>query len=406
MAGEALRVLGFAYTLIPEDSASWESEEEGPKDLIWIGLVGMGDPIRPGVKELIGDFRRAGIDTIMITGDQTPTAFAIAKELRLSQDEEQLGILDSTHLEEMDADVLKALCEKVLVFSRVSPAHKLQIVHALQRAGKVVAMTGDGINDGPALKAAEIGIAMGHTGTDVAREVADVVLEDDSLETMIVAVSQGRTIYNNIRKTVHYLLSTNLSEIMVMFTATAAGLGQPLNAMQLLWINLISDIFPGLALALEPPEPDVLSVPPRDPNEPIIQSKDFKRVAFEATTLSASALGAYGVGIIRYGVGRRASTLCFMSLSSAQILHSLSCRSRRHSLFDRLEGQAPLQPNRYLRLAIGGTLGLQAASLILPGLRAVLGIAPLTLFDGLLIGTSAIWPLMINEATKRRLKAE
>src|SRR5574341_1808662 len=162
---------------------------------------------------------------------------------------------------------MTALASRVQVFARVSPAHKLQIVQAMQRAGKVVAMTGDGINDGPALKAADIGIAMGNTGTDVAREVADVVLEDDNLETMIVAISQVRTIYTNIRKSVHFLLSTNLSEIMVMFTAIAAGLGQPLSAMQLLWINLISDIFPGLALALEPPEPDVLSRPPRSPED-------------------------------------------------------------------------------------------------------------------------------------------
>ena len=279
----------------------------------------------------------------MITGDQTPTAFAIGKELNLSK-ADQLEILDSTHLQEMDPEVLKALCEKVLVFSRVSPAHKLQIVHALQHAGKVVAMTGDGINDGPALKAADIGIAMGHTGTDVAREVADIVLEDDNLETMIIAVSQGRTIYNNIRKTVHYLLSTNLSEIMVTFTATAAGLGQPLNPMQLLWINLVSDIFPGLALALEPPEPDVLSQPPRDPNEPILQSKDFKRIAFEAAMLTGGAMGAYAIGRVRYGAGPRAGTLAFFSLSTAQILHALSCRSKKHRLFGGSRNREPCNP--------------------------------------------------------------
>jgi P-type Ca2+ transporter type 2C len=190
----------------------------------------MTDPVRQGVKEVIDGFHGAGIDTVMITGDQSPTAYAIGKELALSRNG-YLEILDSTHLANLDPELMKALAEKVHVFARVSPAHKLQIVQALQRAGKVVAMTGDGINDGPALKAADIGIAMGNTGTDVAREVADVVLEDDNLETMIVAISQGRTIYTNIRKSVHFLLSTNLSEIMVMFTAIAAGLGQPLNAM-------------------------------------------------------------------------------------------------------------------------------------------------------------------------------
>jgi Ca2+-transporting ATPase len=403
MASDALRVLGVAFARIDGYLSSPISGKDLPitNGLTWVGLVGMGDPIRPGVKELISTFHQTGIDTIMITGDQTPTAFTIGKELNLSRGE-QLEILDSTHLISMDPDVMKALCERVQVFSRVTPAHKLQIVHALQKAGRVVAMTGDGINDGPALKAADIGVAMGRTGTDVAREVADVVLEDDNLQTMVVAISQGRTIYNNIRKTVHYLLATNLSEIMVITAATMGGLGQPLNAMQLLWINLISDIFPGLALALEPPEPDVLTQPPRDPNEPIIQTKDFKRIGFEAATLSAGALGAYGYGVIRYGSGPQASTLAFMSLSMGQILHALSCRSKQHGLFDRGVRERRLQPNRYLNLAVGGTLALQMAALVVPGLRGLLGIAPIGPVDGLMIGASASWPLVVNEMTKGR----
>jgi Ca2+-transporting ATPase len=399
MAGEALRVLGIAYAQIERAGGEERNEIEFEDGLVWVGLVGLGDPVRSGVKELIESFHRAGINTVMITGDQTPTAYAIGKALNLSQGQ-QLEILDSTHLTGIDPEVMKALCERVHVFSRVSPAHKLQIVHALQRGGKVVAMTGDGINDGPALKAAEIGIAMGNTGTDVAREVADVVLEDDHLETMVIAISQGRTIYNNIRKTVHYLLATNLSEIMVMFAATAGGLGQPINAMQLLWINLISDIFPGLALALEPPEPDVLSQPPRDPKEPIIGASDFKRIALEAGALSAGALGAYGFGLVRYGMGAQATTLAFMSLSVSQIVHALSCRSKSSLLFER-EGK-PLQSNPYLHLAVGGTLSMQAAALMVPGLRSLLGITPIRLLDGLVIGASALWPFLFNETTKSR----
>ncbi len=295
MAGEALRVLGFAYAYSDELNELSDTPDTSDNSLdtmhfVWLGLSGMMDPVRNGVKELIGMYHVAGIDTVMITGDQGPTAYSIGKELNLSKDG-QLEILDSTHLNSLDPDVLKALAEKVHVFARVSPANKLQIVQSLQSSGRVVAMTGDGINDGPALKAADIGIAMGHTGTDVAREVADVVIEDDNLETMIIAISQGRTIYNNIRKSVHFLLATNLSEIMVMFGAISTGMGQPLTAMQLLWINLISDIAPGLALALEPPEPDVLSMPPRNPDEPIVRKDDFKRIAFEVSDALSRLIG-------------------------------------------------------------------------------------------------------------------
>ena len=405
MAGDALRVLGVAYAFIDEGIESsklqtLKSEINSEiltlnSELIWLGLIGMADPIRDGVKELIRAFHDAGIDTIMITGDQSPTAYAIGKELNLSKGE-QLEILDSTHLTKIEPDVMKALSKRVHVFSRVSPAHKLQIVQALQSVGRIVAMTGDGINDGPALKAADIGIAMGHTGTDVAREVADVVLEDDNLETMIIAISQGRTIYNNIRKSVHFLLSTNLSEIMVMFAAISGGLGQPLNAMQLLWINLISDIAPGLALALEPPEPDILSRPPRNPADPIIKSSDFKRISFESAVLSAGSLSAYVYGIGKYGMGQRAGTMAFMSLTLGQILHAISCRSEHHSIFDKDK----LPPNRYLNAAIAGSLLFQVLAITVPGLRSFLGITPINLIDAIVIGGSAAIPLLVNENTK------
>jgi P-type Ca2+ transporter type 2C len=278
----------------------------------------------------------------------------------------------------------------------VSPAHKLQIVQALQRAGKVVAMTGDGINDGPALKAADIGIAMGGTGTDVAREVAHVVLEDDNLETMLIAVGQGRTIYQNIRKAVHFLLSTNLSELIVTATSISLGLGQPLSAIQLLWINLLSDIAPGLALALEPPDPDVLRHPPRDPREPILQTADFRRIAREAAVLSAGSLGAYGCGLARYGAGPHASTLAFTSLTTSQLLHALTTRSDTHGVF----GDTALPSNSYLNVALLGSFGLQALSFIVPGLRRLLGVTPLSVVDGVVIGGSVVLPFLVNEAWK------
>jgi Ca2+-transporting ATPase len=387
MAGASMRMLGAALGYSGDNGDG----------LIWLGLIGMADPVRRGLKTLMADFHQAGIDTIMITGDQSPTAFAIGKELNLSQDK-QLEILDSTHLADMDKEVLRALAARVHVYARVSPAHKLQIVRALQESGKVVAMTGDGINDGPALKAADIGIALGHTGTDVAREVADIVLEDDNLETMIVAVSHGRTIYNNIRKSVHYLLATNLSEINVMFLSIAVGLGQPLSAIQLLWINLLSDIFPGLALALELPEPDILSRPPRDPHEPIIKRSDFKRIGFESAVLSAGALGAYGYGIARYGMGPRANTMAFTTLTTAQLVHAISCRSETESIF----GKEKMPPNPYLNTALGVSLALQVLTLAIPGLRRLLGITTIGFADAAVIGAGSMLPFLINEATKGR----
>jgi Ca2+-transporting ATPase len=390
MAGKALRVLGVAYQLDESEDIHLNRE-----DLIWLGIVGMIDPIRNGVKELMASFHRAGINTVMITGDQSPTAYAIGKQLNLSNGE-QLQILDSTHLNNMDPEAMKGILRRVHVFARISPANKLQIVQALQSSGKVVAMTGDGINDAPALKAADVGIAMGHTGTDVAREVADVVLEDDNLETMIAAVSHGRTIYNNIRKSVHFLLSTNTSEIMVMLAATAAGIGHPLSAIQLLWLNLITDIFPALALAMEAPEPDVLLAPPRDPNEPIIKRSDFERIIIESGVLSASALAAYWYGIKRYGMGIQASTIGFMSLTMAELLHTLSCRSQTHSIFSKEK----LPPNKYLTVAVGGSFILQILAATVPGLKGLLQIAPLNIIDAMVIGSSALVPFFVNEGRK------
>lgn len=395
MAGDALRVLGVGYAeRMPDEPAETEN------GFTWLGLVGMADPIRERVKESIAVFHGAGLETVMITGDQGPTAYAVGKELGLANGR-QLEILDSADLGGTDPAVVKALSKHVDVFSRVSPSNKLQIVQALQASGRVVAMTGDGINDGPALKAADIGIAMGRAGTDVAREVADVVLEEDDLETLIIAISDGRTIYRNIRKTLHYLLATNFSEIQVMFAAIALGLGHPLNAMQLLWINLVSDIFPGLALAMEPAEPDMMNRPPRDPHEPIVKTDDFKRITFEAATLTTSSLAAYGYGVMKYGMGAAAGTLAFQSLTTAQILHAITCRSEKRSIFD--TEKSP--PNRYLNLAVVGSLGLQLASQFVPTLRNLLGITPITVSDGLVVGAASVLPLLINEATKNGTEA-
>lgn len=388
MTSNALRVLGIAYAEIDA------TEDVNLDNLIWLGLIGITNPIRKGVKELIGDFHRAGIDTVMLTGDQENTAQAIANQLNLKHSPNRELLTNGSTNSQLTTNHQSLTTNNTSVFPRVTPADKLRIVQAFQTAEKVVAMTGDGINDAPALKAAEVGIAMGKTGTDVAREVADIVLADDNLATAIAAVSQGRTIYNNIKKALHFLLATNLSEIIVMVMANLLGMGLPLNAIQLLWLNLVTDIFPGLALGLEVPEPDILNIPPRPSDASIIDAHDFKRLGFEAGIISLFSLAAYSYGIANYGIGARASTLAFMSLVTAQLLHAFSCRTNQ-SLW-----KAKLQPNNYLRLALGISLSLQFICLIIPSLGSLLDVTAVNVFDALIIIISALLPLVINELTK------
>jgi Ca2+-transporting ATPase len=394
MAGLALRVIGLAFANTENGHSNGNGGTNG-NGWTWLGLAGMEDPVREGVKDSVRQFHQAGLETVMITGDQGPTAFAIGTELGLSG-EEPLETVDALHFAQTDPEVLKALCGKARVFSRVSPSDKLQIVQAIQSTGKIVAMAGDGINDGPALRAADIGIAMGASGTDVAREVADIILEHDDLEILIVALRDGRTSYNNIRKSLHYLLSTNFSEIMVMLFSSVAGIGHPLNPIQLLWINLISDVFPALALAMEPPEPDILSTPPRHPDEPIVTNDDFREIAIEATIMSVATMASYAYGTVRYGIGPTAGVFAFQTITIAEILHSLSCRSKDKSVFRTTERPS----NPYLSLAVFGSLGLQVLTQIVPGLRGLLGLTPVTISDMIVIGTTSLAPLLINEARK------
>ncbi|MDX1344584.1 MAG: HAD-IC family P-type ATPase [Sedimenticolaceae bacterium] len=392
MASRALRVLGVAWRELDE-----EKMPEKTGQLSWVGIAGMADPMRPGMDRLIAEYHRAGIKTIMITGDQSATAQAIGEELGLSGDQ-PLKVLESSELEKMDPVLLAGLAKDVHVFARVSPAHKLQIVRALQESGYVVAMTGDGINDGPALKAADIGVAMGAGGTNVARDVSDVVLEDDNLHTMTTAVSQGRTIYNNIRKMIHFMVSTNLTEIEVMLAGIAMGAGEAMNPMQLLWINLVTDIFPGLALAMEPPEDDIMLREPRDPGEQMIAGSDLAKMGIESAVIGAGTMGAFLYGLRRYGPGPAASTLAFNTLTLNELAHAFSSRSSHRILFS----EHALPPNPHLVKAIAGMGGLQFLVSVLPGARRLLGTTPLGVADIAVIAAGVFIPLIINEASKPR----
>lgn len=388
MAGQALRVLGVAW--LPADGLPEER-----RDLIWAGLTGIADPPRPEIAKLIEQLRAAGVRTIMITGDQSATATAIARQIGLNRDG-QLESLDAARLESLPPEVLQNLAERVDIFSRVSPAHKLYIVQALQRAGHIVAMTGDGINDGPALRAADIGIAMGASGSEVAQEVADMVMRDDNLATIVEAIEQGRTIYSDIKKAVHFIVASNASEIGLTLVATAAGLGEPLSPLQLLWINLVTDVFPELALGLEPPEFDVLRQSPRDPGATMFNRADVQRIGLEGTVLTAMTLGAYGWGLARYGPGPRTSSLVFSTLTASQLLYAISCRSEHHWFLD----HEPSLPNPYMAFAVGSGLGLQGAATLLPGLRTLLGTVPLGPADWLLIAGLATVPYLASELIK------
>ena len=396
MAGDALRVLGMAYRELDEPTMPRSTGH-----LVWLGLAGMADPMRDGMEKLIAQFHAAGIETVMITGDQAATAQAIGKQLGLSGDK-PLQVLESSKLDEVEPELLAGLVKNVHVFARVSPAHKLRIVQALQDSGRVVAMTGDGINDGPALKAADIGVAMGESGTNVARDVSDVVLEDDNLHTMAIAVQQGRTIYNNIRKMIHFMVSTNLTEIEVMLLGIASGMGQPMNSMQLLWINLVTDIFPGLALSMEPAEKDIMVHPPRDSEDVIIGGKDLKKMTIESGVIGIGTMAAYVYGLKRYGPGAAASTLAFNSLTLNELAHAYSARSEHRHVFN---GNSDLPPNPHLNKAILGMAGLQAIVSIMPGFRRLLGTAPMGVMDLLVVLGSVLLPLAVNEASKPAMPA-
>ncbi len=387
MAGDALRVLGVAV-----DEAGGDPRDE--RGLTWLGLAGMANPIRASVAPALKQLHRAGVRTVMITGDQSATAFAIARRLDLN-DGGELRVLEAGQMAKMQPETLEALARQPHVFARVSPVDKLNIVKALQAHGHIVAMTGDGINDGPALRAANVGIAMGGEGADVARQVADIVLASDDMDGIVEAIRLGRATYANIRKVLRYLVSTNASETIAMFGAALVG-GEPLTPMQLLWLNLATDALPAIALGVEPPEPDVLDKPPHDPKAPILGASDFRRILREGSVMGGAALlGYFSLG--GAAGGARASTVTFHGITCGQLLHSLSCRSERRGLS--FEFGRP--PNAMLYGGVGATLLLQLGVQLFPITRRLLGLSPLGAGDLWRIGAIALGSSLANDIIGR-----
>jgi len=399
MAGDALRVLGVAYREADALCHEGQIDDHDESDMIWVGLAGMTDPPRDGIPELIAQFHSAGIDTIMITGDQSATAYAVGHDINISGGD-RIQVLDSSALQELEEGVLESLARQVHIFSRVSPSDKLNIVQALQQGGRIVAMTGDGVNDGPALKAADIGIALGAAGSNVAREVADIVLAQDDLQTLIGAIREGRTIYDDITKAVRFIFATNMSEVLFTVAASIMGMAEALTPMQLLWINLVSDIAPELALAVQPPDDNVLARPPRAPGQPFFSKADLLRISAYGAVISTGSLAAYLYGL-RSGNGQRASTLAFLTLTGTQLLHTLSARSDTHSIFD----DKHLETNKYIPMSMLGGLGLTLLTQFTP-MRSLLGSVPIPFRDWGVILTCAVTPFLAIELQKALSKKD
>jgi Ca2+-transporting ATPase len=390
LASNALRVLGVAYRLL-EDLPTNPTAEGLEKDLTFIGLIGMIDPARPEVKDAIEVARRAGIKTVMVTGDYPNTAIAIAKELELLSPKGR--VLVGTELDKLDDGTFASIVEEVEIYARVSPQHKVRIVEALKKRGHVVAMTGDGINDAPALKRASIGVAMGITGTDVTKETADMVLMDDNYASIVSAIEEGRVIYSNIRKFVYYLLSCNLGEIMTIFLATLRGWASPLSAIQLLWVNLVTDGAPALALGLEKGEPDIMELPPRPTKEPVINRKMTLGIAFQTIAITFATLAAYAIGLARFP--EKARTMAFVTLSLSELLRAYTSRSERHSIFS-----IGVLSNKYMQLAVIASFSLLLAVVYLPFLRPIFDTLSLGLREWIAILPLLLIPAIIAEMMK------
>lgn len=425
LASEALRTLGIAFRTMPRSEATDSVDEQVEQDLVFLGMVGMIDPPRAEAREAVQRARQAGIRPMMITGDHPRTAAAIASELDIMTGDR---VIAGAELEKMSEQQLTTAVRDVSVYARVNPEHKLRIVQALQHNGAIVAMTGDGVNDAPALKTANIGVAMGITGTDVSKEAADMVLTDDNFASIVAAVEEGRTIFANIQKFLRYLLSSNIGEVLTMFFGVVLGgviglTGEegeavvlPLLATHILWINLMTDGAPALALGIDPTDPTVMQQPPRDPRSGVITRRMWTGIAFVGlimaigtlAVLDASLVGGLipGTGNIRY-----ARTMAFTTLVLFQLFNVFNARSDTRSAF------RDMFSNRWLWVAVLLSLALQLFVVYLPWLQTAFQTVPLTLNDWLFciaVASSVLWLRELSKlftprrksATQRRPRSE
>jgi Ca2+-transporting ATPase len=408
LAGDALRTLGLAWRRLPA-GASTPSRGDEERDLAWLGVAGMIDPPRPETADAVRTAREAGVRVVMITGDHPATASAIAAELGIAPRGERAVL--GTDLARMSDAALAATAARTQVYARVSPEHKLAIVRALHANGQVVAMTGDGVNDAPALKAADIGIAMGVTGTDVAKEAADIVLADDNFASIVAAIEEGRSIYSNIQKFLRYLLSANLGEVLVMFFGVVlagliglaggggAGLVLPLLAVQILWVNLVTDSFPALAVGIDPPDRALMRRAPRDPRVGVITPRMWAGICVAAVVIAAGTLAALDAGlpgglIAGSGSVEYARTLAFTTLVLFELYDVFCARSDEETTLHRT------LRNGWLLAAVAVGLALQLTVVYTPALQRAFGTVPLSIADWTFCAAVAATIVVAREAGK------
>ncbi|MFD3156054.1 cation-translocating P-type ATPase [Haloimpatiens sp. FM7330] len=405
MSNDALRVLGAAYKILDSTNNKSNSLEN---DLIFIGLVGMIDPPRIEVKDSINLCKKAGIKTIMITGDHKKTAFAIAKELGIAASENES--ISGVELDKLSQEELNKKVDNLKVFARVSPEHKVKIVKAFKSKGNIVSMTGDGVNDAPSLKSADIGVAMGITGTDVAKGAADMVLTDDNFSTIVTAIEEGRNIFNNIKKSILFLLSCNIGEIFAIFISVLLKWPTPLIPIHILWVNLITDTLPALSLGMDPGDPGVMNLKPRDPKAGLFKNSTTN-LLLNGFLIGLLTLAAFVTGIkvytnttslfplvpnnIPFDALEHAQTMSFVVLSVSQLVHSLNMRNETKSIF-----KIGLFSNMYLIGSIIIGIFLQDIIITVPALAKVFKVHALSAIDWLFVSILCLIPLLFNEIVK------